>query len=494
VCYRLWSRQEHAALPARSSPEILQADLAPLALDLAAVGVPDPSELRWLDPPPAAAFGQARSLLAQLGALDGSGRLTRHGAAMAKLALHPRLSHMVMKATEFHVRPLACELAALLTERDLLRRTEGVPEADIRTRLDLLRGTVVRSDVDRDALRRARAEAAACRRDSVGPTSGGSDGAGRLLAMAYPDRVAQRRPGTTGRFLLRNGLGAVLDPQGLSAEEYLVASELDGRVPESRILLAAPINEQEIRELFAADIETEELVEWDDGVRAVLARRRERLGAIVLRDTRITRPDPARVAEALLQGVRSEGLHVLPWNDGATRTRERISFVRTLDPSWPDVSDAALTSTLERWLGPRVLGLSKLDDLKAVDLSAALLDLAGWERRVTLERLAPTHLIVPSGSRLPVDYRDPAQPVLAVRLQEMFGQTDTPRLGGGVVPVTLHLLSPAGRPVQVTRDLAGFWQSTYFEVRKDLKGRYPRHPWPDDPLVAEPTRRAKKRD
>jgi ATP-dependent helicase HrpB len=493
VCYRLWSLQEHAALPARSAPEILEADLAPLALDLAAAGVPDPRELRWLDPPPVPAYTEARGLLAQLGALDPGGRLTRHGAGMARLALHPRLSHMVMKAGELHDRASACEIAALLTEPDLLRRAEGVPDADIRTRLDLLRGTVVRADVDREALRRARSEAAACRRaDGSGRGDGGSD-MGRLLAMAYPDRVGQRRPGSAGRFLLRNGLGAVLDPQALSVEDYLVACELDGRAPESRILLAAPVGLDVLREVFRSDIQTEEQVAWDREAEGVVATVRERLGAIVLRETRIARPDPARVAEALLYGVRSKGLAVLPWSDAARRTQERIAFVRSLDPGWPDVSDEELMRMLDRWLGPRIGGMARLSDLRSVDLSAALLDLLSWEQRAALERLAPTHLTVPSGSRVPVDYGDPGQPVLAVRLQELFGQTQTPTMGGGLVPVTLHLLSPAGRPVQVTRDLAGFWRTTYFDVRRDLKARYPKHHWPDDPLAAEPTRRVKRR-
>jgi ATP-dependent helicase HrpB len=493
VCYRLWSLQEHAALPARSAPEILEADLAPLALDLAAAGVQDPRELRWLDPPPVPAYTEARGLLAQLGALDPGGRLTRHGAGMARLALHPRLSHMVMKAGELHDRASACEIAALLTEPDLLRRAEGVPDADIRTRLDLLRGTVVRADVDREALRRARSEAAACRRaDGSGRGDGGSD-MGRLLAMAYPDRVGQRRPGSAGRFLLRNGLGAVLDPQALSVEDYLVACELDGRAPESRILLAAPVGLDVLREVFRSDIQTEEQVAWDREAEGVVATVRERLGAIVLRETRIARPDPARVAEALLYGVRSKGLAVLPWSDAARRTQERIAFVRSLDPGWPDVSDEELMRMLDRWLGPRIGGMARLSDLRSVDLSAALLDLLSWEQRAALERLAPTHLTVPSGSRVPVDYGDPGQPVLAVRLQELFGQTQTPTMGGGLVPVTLHLLSPAGRPVQVTRDLAGFWRTTYFDVRRDLKARYPKHHWPDDPLAAEPTRRVKRR-
>lgn len=492
VCYRLWSLQEEAALPARATPEILEADLAPLALDLAAAGVPDPSELRWLDPPPAAAFAEARSLLAQLGALDAAGRLTRHGAAMARFALHPRLSHMVMKATELHDRDSACELAALLSERDLLGRGEGVPEADIRTRVDLLRGTVVRADIDREALRRARAGLAACRRAGGGSGGEGSTSVGKLLALAYPDRVAQRRP-AGGRFLLRNGLGAYLEPQGLSAEEYLVACELDGRMPESRIMLAAPLGLQELRELFAAEIEVEEMVAWDGEAGAVVARRRERLGAITLRETRLQRPDPAKVAGALLDWVRREGLEVLPWDGGARQLRRRISFLRGLDGRWPDVSEAALLEALELWLGPHVIGVSRLSELARVDLSAALLDRLDREQRMALDRLAPTHLTVPSGSRLPLDYADPAQPVLAVKLQEVFGLTQTPRIGGGSVPVTLHLLSPAGRPVQVTRDLAGFWRTTYFDVRKDLKGRYPRHYWPDDPLAAAPTRRAKPR-
>jgi ATP-dependent helicase HrpB len=492
ICYRLWSRQEDAALPERASPEILQADLAPLALDLAAAGVRDPTELRWLDPPPPAAFSEARSLLVQLGALDRSGGFTRHGAAMARLALHPRLSHMVMKASELGDRDTACEIGALLTERDLLRRTQGVPEADIRTRLDLLRGTTMRQEVDREALRRARADVAVCRRGGgAGRVRGGGIGVGVLLGLAYPDRIAQRRQGQFGRFLLRNGLGAFLDPQGLSGEDFLVVPELDGKVPEARVLVAAPISIEEIREQFGSDIAIEESVQWDSASRAVAARRRERLGAMVLRDAAIRNPDPALVAGALMEGVRSEGLHVLPWDHGASGTRERITFIRTLDAGWPDVSDQALTDSLEEWLGPRSAGLRRLDELARVDLSAALLDLLSWDQRADLDRLAPTHVTVPSGSRAPVDYGDPRLPVLAVRLQEMFGLTETPRVGGGAVPLTLQLLSPAGRPVQVTRDLAGFWRTTYFEVRKDLKGRYPRHHWPDDPLRAEPTSRAR---
>ena len=493
ICYRLWSPQEEAALPARSTPEILAADLAPLALELAAAGVRDPAELRWLDPPPAAAYGEARLLLGQLGALDSAGGITQHGRAMTHLALHPRLAHMVLRAGEAGARRTACELAALLSERDLLRRSDGAPDADIRTRLDILRGSVVRADTDREALRRVRAEATVCgRRAPPGPASG-EPSVGVLLGMAYPDRIAQRRAGGGGRFLLRNGLGASLDPQGLSREDYIVAPELDGQLPESRIYLAAPLSIEDLREWFGDAIAVEESVEWDATSRAVLARRRERLGAIVLREASVPSPDPGRVLAALVEGVRREGIDVLPWGESARRTRERITFVRTREPQWPDVSDEALLRALESWLGPRLAGVNRLDQLAGVDFSAALLDLLTWEQRSALDRLAPTHIEVPSGSRIQVDYRDPASPVLAVRLQEMFGLVRTPMLAGGAVPVTLHLLSPAGRPVQVTRDLAGFWRTTYFEVRKDLKGRYPKHHWPDDPLNAEPPSRVRRR-
>ncbi len=494
VCYRLWSRQEDAALTERSAPEILEADLAPLALELAAAGVSDPGDLRWLDPPPPAAFAEARTLLVQLGALDEAGVLTRHGAAMSPLSLHPRLSHMVMTAAGLGAGGPACELAALLTERDLLRRSEGVPDVDIRTRLDLLRGAVQRHDVDREALRRARTEVAACRRWSG---SGAEERAGLspgvMLGLAYPDRIAQRRQGTDGRFLLRNGIGAFLDPGPLSREDYLVVPELDGKPPESRILQAAPLGLDEIREWLGAGIAVEDTVEWDPVARAVAARRREKLGAIVLRDAPLRNPDPVQVIETLLEAVRREGLQLLPWNEGAKRIQERISFVRTLEPSWPDVSDGALLERIEDWLAPHLHGISRLAQVERIDLAAAVSGLLDWQQRAALDRLAPTHVTVPTGSRIGVDYGDPGSPALAVRLQEMFGLVETPAVGGGRVPLTLHLLSPAGRPVQVTRDLAGFWRTTYYDVRKDLKGRYPKHSWPDDPLLAEPTRRPQRR-
>ena len=392
--------------------------------------------------------------------------------------------------------PEACDLAAVLLERDVLRTDAGVPEADIRTRLDLLRGATDRAGVNHEALRRARRESHGCREMTRG---GGKRGGGEapaiglLVALAYPDRIAQRRPGSAGRYLLRNGTGASLEPQALSTGDYLAVAELEGRAREARIRLAAPLTLGELEEHFSAEIEPEELVTWDSATGAVLARYRERLGALVLREAPVSDPDPDRVTAALLEGIRGAGIRVLPWTEAAQSIQDRVAFLGTLEVGWPDLSDAALLRDLDSWLGPRVAGLRRLDQVSRIDLADALRSRLPVERVGDLETLAPTHVTVPSGSRIPVDYGVPAAPVLAVRLQEVFGWTETPKVGRGRVPLTLHLLSPAGRPVQVTRDLAGFWRSTYFQVRKDLKGRYPRHYWPDDPLRAEPTRKAKPR-
>ncbi len=488
VCYRLWSEQQDRDLMPRAAPEILEADLAAMALDLAAAGVLDPTDLSWLDPPPPAAWREARTLLTQLGALATIGRITPHGVAMSRLAMHPRLAHMVLKGRELGAGWTACELAALLTERDVLRRSDGVPDPDIRTRLDVLRGGTERADVDRDALRRARAETRNCRgRDSA------EVGAGLLLGFAYPDRIAQQRRGQRGRYLLRNGVGAALDPGPLTGQDYLVAAGLEGKLRDSRILLAAPISEEEIQQHFADVIVVEEVIEWDVASRAVVARRVERLGALVLREAPLASPDPEQVTSAFLEGVGRGGIDALPWSDDARGIQARVGFVRRLEPSWPDLSNETLAASLGQWLRPHVYGMRRADDLSRVDLTEVLLGVLGRQRRAVLDRLAPTHIEVPSGSRIRVDYTDPEAPALAVRLQEVFGLTESPRIGGGRIPVTMHLLSPASRPVQVTRDLAGFWRNTYFEVRKDLKGRYPRHRWPDDPLAATPTRRPKPR-
>jgi ATP-dependent helicase HrpB len=503
VCYRLWTEPEQAHRVPHGTPEIREADLAPLALELAAWGVSDPAELAWLDSPLPAAYTQARELLTELGALDAGGAITPHGRRMAELAFHPRLAHMVLRARELGAGGFACDLAALLGERDLLRGEGAAPDADARLRLEALHaaargrapGSVRGYAVDRGALHRVLAEARHWReRLGVRGETGELDGAGLLLAFAYPDRIGQRRPGQRGHFLLRNGRGAaLLEAQPLSEADWLVAAEVGGEGRESRIFLAAPVELAELEAHFAEQMEEERVLEWDAEAGAVRARRRTRLGALVLRDAPWADPDPEAVRDALLEGVAREGVERLPWGRAARQLQERILFLHRLDPSWPDVSDAALAATLPGWLGPHVYGIRRREELGRLDLAGVLLALLSWERRRALEELAPTHLTVPSGSRVPIDYSDPEAPVLAVRLQEVFGLTETPRLARGRVPLTLHLLSPAGRPVQVTRDLASFWRSTYFEVKKDLKGRYPKHYWPDDPLTATPTHRVRPR-
>jgi ATP-dependent helicase HrpB len=493
VCYRLWPERLDLTLPSHDTPEILETDLAPLALELADAGIADPGQLRWLDPPPAAALAQARELLFELGAIDAAGRPTSHGRRMAGIGVHPRLAHMLIRAAELGFRRTGSELAAILADRDPMRGTAA--DADIRTRLEALR----RGDPSIPAAVRHRLRAEAKRlSDGIGTGSradaGDLSAAGMLLSLAYPDRVGQRRPGGAQRFLLRNGQGAhfaVSEPIGESA--FVVAAELDGDPRESRIFLAAPVTLDEVLEQYGHQLVTEEVVDWDAAAESVIARRRVRLGALVLREEPLRDPDPAAVRRALTAWIVRSGLGTLRWSDAALGLRARLAFLHALDDSWPDVSDPVLTATLGEWLGPMLAGVRRRSELKRCDLESALLSLLDWRRRRELDQLAPTHLKVPSGSRIAINYGDPAAPVLPVRLQEVFGWQETPRIAGGRVPLTLHLLSPAHRPVQVTQDLAGFWRGTYFEVRKDLKGRYPKHSWPDDPLTAVPTRRVRPR-
>ncbi len=545
ICYRLWPEQDQGQLPARTAPEILEADLAPLCLDLAAWGAA-PEELRWLDAPPAAALAQARALLQRLGALGADGAVTPHGRAMAGLGLHPRLAHMALKARQLGLQGLGCELAALLGERDVLRAAEGAaPNADLRLRVEALRnaGGEARSLGLRAApaaLARVRAEASwwmrepgsaqadtGCRTaaslaagSSAGspaagspagsPTAGGpasptpaaaprpalsGPGAdlaycGLLLAFAYPDRIGQQR--SRGRYLLSNGRGAVMAAdQHLAGVPYLVAAELDDQGADSRIYLAAPVDLAHLETYLHEGLEEEEAVEWEETAQAVRAKKRLRLGALILKEKQLQNPPAPLVTRALLAAIAKDGLEALPWTKAARQLLQRLRFMQLADPSWPDVAEETLLAALPDWLGPYAEGMRSKQDLARVNLGEALTGLLDWNRRQELDRFAPTHLQVPSGSRIPVDYSDPGQPFIAVRLQELFGLIETPRIGGGRVPVVIHLLSPAQRPVQVTRDLAGFWRETYFDVKKDLKGRYPKHYWPENPLEAIPTNRVR---
>jgi ATP-dependent helicase HrpB len=505
VCCRLWTEQEERVLAPRSTPEILEADLAPLALELAAWGISDPEELLWLDQPPSAAFSQARELLNKLDALDESGKITPHGRRMAEFGVHPRLAHMLLKAVKHGLGSLACELAAILNERDSLSGT--TPNADLRFRIEAVRsstknGEVFGSDhhINSAASRRILAEAKQWQR-KLGLTVEGANGGiddrdiekcGLLLAFAYPDRIAQRK--TTGKFLLRNGRGAIFpNLQPLSRVSYLVAAELHDHPLESRIVLAAPIELSQLKLHFGEQIKTESSTVWDREGQTVKSRKRKWLGALLLRDAPFADPDPNSLLHALLNGIAEEGLEILPWTKAARQFRERMSFMHMLDEEWPDVSDEALLDSLTEWLGPHIYGMRSRANLQNLNMVDILQSMIPWDQRRQLDEHVPTHIEVPSGSRIPVDYSDPSFPVLAVRLQEMFGLKETPRIGKGKIPLTLHLLSPAQRPVQVTRDLESFWNDAYFEVKKDLKGRYPKHFWPDDPVSARPTSRTKPR-
>lgn len=496
-CIRLWDEGQHASLPERPVPEILETDLAPLALELACAGLADATALRWLDAPSAGALAQARTLLRDLGALDHDGRVTAHGRAMAALGIAPRLAHLVLRGATMGMATMACEVAALLAERDILRREAAEHDADLASRLDALRRGD-RAGVDMGRLHRVRDEARALRRSLPRDAHDRDEdlhALGILVALAYPDRVAQRRTGEAPRYLLRNGRGArFTDAQALARSAYLAIADLDGDPSESRIWLAAALDEADLRRALADGIVTERHVQWDDATERVRAADVERVGAIVLKERPLRDVQPDDYRAALLDAVRQRGIAALPWRDADAQLRQRIAFAqRHIGAPYPDVSDAALLAALDEWLGPALGDARRWSDLAGIALGDALLAPLPWAARERLERIAPTHIAVPSGSRIRVDYGDAAHPVLAVKLQECFGLTETPRLAEGRVPVTMHLLSPAGRPVQVTQDLASFWRNGYFEVRKDLKGRYPRHPWPDDPLVAEATRRAKPR-
>jgi ATP-dependent helicase HrpB len=421
---------------------------------------------------------------------------------MAALPLHPRLAHMVLEAQRHGLGADACLLAAVLSERDFVRFPAGEYDSDLGLRLDIMAGQAEgqgrgagRFAVDRPALRRCLRVAEALRaRLGLKPHPRPQRAAGRLLTWAYPDRIGQRRPGAAGRFRLANGRGAFFPaPEPLSSADWIVASELDGERQEARIFLAAACNLQTIEEDFQAVLRREDSIQWDRRTRSVRVERALKLGALPLKSFPAADADPLKITAALIAGIREAGLECLPWTPALRRWRERALFVRKVmgEESWPDVSDAALLAGLEGWLGPHLDGITRLAGLKGIDLGRALSGFLAWDQARRLDDLAPTHIEVPTGSRIRVDYSGEV-PVLAVRVQEMFGCTDTPRIAGGRQPVTLQLLSPAGRPVQVTRDLAGFWAGSYREVRKEMRGRYPKHPWPDDPSAAPPTLRTKR--
>jgi ATP-dependent helicase HrpB len=512
VCYRAWSEGAHRSLAPFTPPEIVEADLIPLALELASWGTRDPGALRWLDPPPAAMLASARDVLERLGALDPSGRITPHGREMAAIGVHPRFAHMLLRARSLGRLPLAADLAALLGERDLLRGASGTRDADIRTRIEVMRGEGSPPGIDRFGLQRARRAAKELLRqvtvfNSTGrarESTYGAEDVGVVLAFAYPDRIGRRRPGADGRFTLANGRGAhFAEPQGLAKQEFIVAVDLDDRERDARILLAAPLARSDIEEHMPERLRRQESVEWSSREQAVIARRTVELDAIVLEEKPLPEIAPEAARAAMLTGVRELGIEALPWTRESRDLQARIEFIRKLqgpggpsgetDSSWPAVSDSDLVVAVETWLAPWLDGITRKEHLARIPLIDVLRSLLTWEQQRELDSLAPTHLQVPSGSQIRVDYLDQSAPAVSVRLQEVFGLDATPRIGGGRVPVTFKLLSPAQRPVQVTRDLASFWRGSYADVRKDMRGRYPKHYWPENPLEAQPTRGARRR-
>jgi ATP-dependent helicase HrpB len=479
VCWRLWSEGETRALPQFDRPEIMDADLSGLALDLAAWGVSAPSTLAWLDPPPAPAWAEAIALLKRIGALDGDGRLTPHGEAVAKLPLPARLAHMVIVAAQGDEALLAARIAVVLTEQGL-----GGRSADLRDRLHRF-----------DSERGQRAESARALAERIARVAGGARGdvnedhAGRLLAIAYPDRVAKQRQ---GGFALANGRAAMVDEASpLAREPYAVIADMAGAAGRAQVLLGAPIALEDIEQMFAPQIETRASATIDAATGALRAREVRRLGRLVLSERPLERLSGPELSQALLDVVSDDGLGYLDWSDTAKQTLARVRFMRGLEgEAWPDWSEQALQASVADWLGPALAGVS---NLKAVDVSRALLHALDYEQRRRLDAEAPARFETPAGSSLSIDYEGDGGPALDVRLQEMFGQDKHPTIAGGRVPLSLRLLSPAHRPVQTTKDLPGFWRGSYAAVRSEMRGRYPKHPWPDDPLTAPPTRRAKPR-
>ncbi|WP_419827445.1 ATP-dependent helicase HrpB [Sphingomonas sp.] len=477
VVYRLWEQAATAGLPAYDPPEIMEADLSALLLDCAIWGVADPAALRWLDPPPAAAVAEARARLASLGALDADGRPTPHGRSIARLPLPPRLGHMLAAAPD---PALAAEVAVLLSERGL-----GGPSADLAERLDRWRRE-----------RGGRAEAArglARRWAKLVPPRTGEGSVAACVALAYPDRVARRRDATGEAWVSAGGRGFRLDPAVLLARaEWLAVAETAGSAAGARILSAAAIDRIEIEALFATRIVEHRDVRFVPETGGVVAIRERRLGALRLSGGADDAPDPAAIAGALLDGVRAGGLTLVDWPEATARLRERAAFARRFDASIVDLGDAALLAGLDEWLPPLLAGVRRLSAIDPAALGGAIDTALGWEGRRAVDRLAPDRFASPAGSTHEIDYAADAGPTVELRPQALFGLATHPTVADGRVPLVLSLTSPAGRAIQTTRDLPGFWAGSWADVAREMRGRYPRHPWPDNPAAADPTLRTKR--
>ena len=507
ACYRLWSEGAQRSLAAQTPPEIVEADLAPLALDLAEWGADQAMTLPWLDVPPAPMLDSARDLLQRLGALDDARRITAHGRALARLPTHPRIAHLLLEARRRGESRLGAQLAAVLGERDLLRGRPGeARDADVLARLDLVLGRGRGAgDLDPGAVARVRRNAELFerrlvdRRPAEGPTVDPrpSLGAAGLLACAYPDRIGRRRTGDAPRFLLANGRGAAFaHVDRLGRSEFIVALDLDDRDREARILLAAALDRATLEAAADGRLRREVEVAWSSQDEAVVAREVERIDGLVIAEKPLPRVPPEAALAAMQEGLRQLGVDALPWTDEARAFCARVELARRSalpgTGDWADFSAAALAADHD-WLEPWLEGITRRSHLARLPVMDALRLRLGADRCRRLDDWLPSHFTVPTGSRIRIDYLDDLAPCASMRMQEVFGMATTPRLADGRLPVTFKLLSPAQRPLQVTADLASFWRNAYVEVRKDMRGRYPRHYWPEDPLQAEPVRGIRRR-
>ncbi|MGB5966090.1 MAG: ATP-dependent helicase HrpB [Sulfurimonadaceae bacterium] len=502
-CYRLW--HEHRQLSRHSAPEILTSDLTPMMLELANWGVDDVEELHWLDLPAASAVQHARELLRELGALQGT-TITEHGKAMLALGTHPRLAHMILKASAIGYGDTACLIAALLSEKDIFTGSAR-HSSDLSLRIMALQEHHSAQHIDKGAVQRAMTTASGFRKTlqtSASPRKSSAEMVGVLLGFAYPDRIAKCRDLKNSRYILSGGKGAKLNMEDeLFGEPYLVIADLDVAQTDAHIYSAATISEAQIEEYFSELIAKERLTRWNDETERVEAREITKLGAITLDEQPVQNIDSADVATALLGAIRKRGLDALTWSKEALGLRKRVAFLnywKEKDPNaakivdkLPDFSDRWLLAHLETWLLPHLEGIKSFKACHKLNTYPMLLSMLSWEQQQHIDTLAPPKIKVPSGSNIVLNYEDPASPVLAVRLQELFGMSETPLLINGTVKMTVELLSPAHRPMQVTKDLKSFWENTYEDVKKELRGKYKKHYWPDDPLTAQATSKTKKR-
>jgi len=515
VCYRLWTAQQQPRLLKHASAEILHSDLSSLVLELANWGVTELDEMQWMDTPPGSASEQAKTLLQQLNAIDDKGKIKPHGRDMLKLGTHPRLAHMMLSSVNIKQAYHACLIASLLTEKDIFLANAD-KNADIHDRLNVLQQTQHSKNnqhgIDSKQCKRILQTAddffkrlKRCSKETINKETPDNNFSGVLLAYAYPDRIAKKRNGNDARYLLSNGKGAVIPPHlQQHLHEYIVVANLDARQGEACIYLAADINAEQLQEYFIDNIQKKEKVEWNEKTQRVEVKQSSSIGNIILQESIINSSETREaVQQCLIQAIKNSAVDCLNWTPQANALKQRVQFInhhfknnpalkKQYDDKLPDFSEEALTNTLEEWLQPHLTRENSLKQCLKLELHSLLLNQLSWEQQQLIKKLAPEKISVPSGSSVSIDYSDPVQPVLAVRLQEVFGLYDTPTVLNGHCKLMMHLLSPARHPMQVTQDLNSFWQTTYHDVKKDLRGKYKRHYWPDDPFTAQATSKTKK--